>query len=119
LVWPQLAAFAAAGRSWPQSRRCFIAFDRKPNREREPRINRRIRVPEVRLIGPDGEQLGLFITSEAIKRAEADGLDLVEVSPQARPPVCKIMDYGKYKYEQSKRKTEAKKKQQVDASVDR
>lgn len=70
-------------------------------------------MPEVRLIGPEGEQLGLFITSEAIKRAETEGLDLVEVSPQARPPVCKIMDYGKYKYETAKRKSEAKKKQQV------
>jgi len=97
----------------PLPRRCFISFDKKPKKEREPRTNRRIRVPEVRLIGPDGEQLGLFITSEAIKRAEAEGLDLVEVSPQARPPVCKIMDYGKFKYEQSKRKAEAKKKQQV------
>ena len=97
----------------PNSRRCFIAFDRRPKREREPRTNRRIRVPEVRLIGPEGEQLGLFITREAIKRAEETGLDLVEISPQGNPPVCKIMDYGKHKYEQAKRKSEAKKKQQV------
>lgn len=67
----------------------------------------------MRLIGPEGEQLGLFITREAIKRAEEAGLDLVEISPQGNPPVCKIMDYGKHKYETAKRKSEAKKKQQV------
>jgi translation initiation factor IF-3 len=77
------------------------------------RTNRRIRVPEVRLIGADGEQLGMFITSEAIKKAEAEGLDLVEISPMAKPPVCKIMDYGKHKYEESKKKQKAKKQQVV------
>jgi len=65
------------------------------------------------LIGPNGEQLGIFITSEALKRAEEAGLDLVEISPTARPPVCKIMDYGKYKYEQAKKRHEAKKHQIV------
>ncbi|MFH1829779.1 MAG: translation initiation factor IF-3 [Pseudomonadota bacterium] len=77
------------------------------------RTNRRIRVPEVRLIDENGEQLGVFITHEALRRAEDAGLDLVEISPGARPPVCKIMDYGKYKYEQSKKKQEQKKKQAV------
>lgn len=77
------------------------------------RINRRIRVPEVRLIGPNAEQLGVFITSEALKRAEEAGLDLVEISPTARPPVCKIMDYGKYKYDQAKKRHEQKKHQVV------
>jgi len=77
------------------------------------RINRRIRIPEVRLVGEDGSQLGVFITSQALKRAEEAGLDLVEVSPMARPPVCKIMDYGKYKYELSKKKHDQKKKQVV------
>lgn len=67
----------------------------------------------MRLIGSDGEQLGVFITSEALKRAEAEGLDLVEISPAAKPPVCKIMDFGKHKYEQSKRKQQAKKQQAV------
>ena len=70
-------------------------------------------MPEIRLIGPEGEQLGVFITSEALKRAQAEGLDLVEVSPTAKPPVCKIMDYGKHKYEQAKKKQQAKKQQTV------
>jgi len=65
------------------------------------------------LIDADGKQLGLFQTRDAQKRARDLGLDLVELSPNARPPVCKIMDYGKYKYEQSKKKHEAKKKQTV------
>ncbi len=79
-------------------------------RQRDPRggqfgtrINQRIRVPEVRLIGPTGEQLGIMATQEAMSRARASGLDLVEVSPTARPPVCRIMDYGKFRYEQSKK----------------
>ncbi|OGQ21780.1 MAG: translation initiation factor IF-3 [Deltaproteobacteria bacterium RIFCSPLOWO2_02_FULL_44_10] len=86
---------------------------RAPIRKDELRRNHRIRVPEVRLIGSQGEQLGIFITPEAIRRAEEEGLDLVEISPTAKPPVCKIMDYGKYKYEQSKKKHEAKKHQIV------
>jgi len=85
----------------------------KPSREKDLRTNRRIRVPEVRLIDENNEQVGVFITREAQKRAEEAGLDLVEISPTSKPPVCKIMDYGKYKYDQSKRKHEAKKKQQV------
>lgn len=83
-----------------------------PSRD-EPRINRRIRVPEVRLLDSEGNQLGVFIIGEAIRRAEEAGFDLVEISPGARPPVCKIMDYGKYKYEQNKKKHEQKKKQVV------
>jgi len=86
--------------------------DRRPRKD-EPRMNHRIRVPEVRLLDEEGNQLGVFITREAIKRAEEAGLDLVEVSPMAVPPVCKIMDYGKFKYEQSKKKNEQKKKQVV------
>lgn len=78
----------------------------------EPRINRRIRVPEVRLIGEDGEQLGIVPTLQALRRAEMADLDLVEVQPRAKPPVCKIMDYGKYKYEQARKLVESKKKQQ-------
>jgi translation initiation factor IF-3 len=70
-------------------------------------------VSPVRLIGPDGEQIGIVPTSEALKRAEDYGLDLVEVSPNSRPPVCRIMDYGKYKYEASKKDKLAKKKQHV------
>ncbi|MBI2092335.1 MAG: translation initiation factor IF-3 [Deltaproteobacteria bacterium] len=77
------------------------------------RVNFRIRVPEVRVIGPDGGQMGLFQTRDALKRAQEFGLDLVEISPTARPPVCKIMDYGKYKYEIAKREQAAKKHQIV------
>jgi translation initiation factor IF-3 len=73
------------------------------------RINNRIRVPEIRVIRDDGEQLGVLPTHEALRLAEERGLDLVEISPRAFPPVCKIMDYGKYKYEQSKKKQQARK----------
>jgi translation initiation factor IF-3 len=73
------------------------------------RVNRRIRVPEVRVIGDDGGQLGVLPTHEALRLAEEKGLDLVEVSPKAAPPVCRIMDYGKFKYEQAKKANQAKK----------
>lgn len=78
--------------------------------EREARINDRIRVREVRLIGPEGEQLGIVPTREALARAQEHALDLVEVAPTANPPVCKIMDYGRFKYEQSKRDRDAHRK---------
>lgn len=78
--------------------------------EKEPRVNRRIRGPEVRVIDQDGEQLGIMDVEDALDRAEEAGLDLVEVAPNAKPPVCRIMDYGKYKYQQKKRSAEAKKK---------
>lgn len=81
-------------------------------RVEEPRVNRRIRVPEIRVIDEEGEQLGIIPTLQALRRAEALGLDLVEVQPRAKPPVCKIMDYGKYKYEQSRKLAESRKKQQ-------
>ncbi len=74
-------------------------------------MNYLIRVPEVRVIDAEGEQLGVMSTDRAIALAMQDGLDLVEVSPTARPPVCRIMDFGKYKYEQSKKQKESKKKQ--------
>lgn len=70
-------------------------------------------MPEVRVIGPEGDQMGIMPTKAAIERAQAMGFDLVEVSPNAEPPVCKIMDYGKYRFEQDKKKQEAKKKQAV------
>jgi translation initiation factor IF-3 len=70
-----------------------------------------IRVPEVRVIDAEGEQLGIMATDKALALAEEQGLDLVEVSPTARPPVCRIMDYGKYKYELNKKQKESKKKQ--------
>ena len=78
-----------------------------------PRINRRIRIPQVRVVDADGTQVGILPTSEALALADERGLDLVEVSPKARPPVCKIMDYGKYMYEANKRAKEAKKRQHV------
>lgn len=72
-----------------------------------------IRIPEIRVIGDDGAQLGVMPTAEAKKIAEEKNLDLVEIAPNVRPPVCKIMDYGKYKYEQSKKARDSKKKQHV------
>jgi translation initiation factor IF-3 len=72
-----------------------------------------IRAREVRLIKEDGEVLGIFSSRDALRMAQEAGLDLVEVAPNARPPVCKIMDYGRYKYEQQKREREARKKQKV------
>ena len=72
-----------------------------------------IRVQEVRVIGQEGDQLGVILTSDALQMAEDQGLDLVEVAPNEKPPVCRIMDYGKYKYQQSKRLQQAKKKQKV------
>ncbi len=76
-------------------------------------INEQIRDKEVRLIGEDGEQLGIMSSKEAQKLADDAGLDLVKIAPTAKPPVCKIVDYGKYKYEQVRREKEAKKKQKV------
>ncbi|MBA2665083.1 MAG: translation initiation factor IF-3 [Bradymonadaceae bacterium] len=78
--------------------------------DKDPRINRRIRAPEVRVIDPEGEQLGVMTVEDALERAERFGLDLVEVAPAAKPPVVRIMDYGKYKYQQKKRTAEARKK---------
>ena len=74
-------------------------------------INEQIRDKEVRLIGEDGEQLGIVSSRDALKMAEEAGLDLVKIAPTAKPPVCKIVDYGKYKYEQVRKEKEAKKKQ--------
>ncbi|WP_133131075.1 translation initiation factor IF-3 [Legionella yabuuchiae] len=75
------------------------------------RINEQINVPEVRLIDVDGNQAGIISTREALRAAEESGLDLVEISPTAKPPVCRIMDYGKYLFEINKKQAEAKKKQ--------
>jgi translation initiation factor IF-3 len=91
-----------------------IAISRRTNRaSRSNRINinRNIRAKEVRVIDPDGNQIGVIPTYKAIAVANDFGLDLVEISPNADPPVCKIMDYGRYKYELTKKKQEAKKKQ--------
>jgi len=83
-----------------------------PTRE-GPRVNEEIRVPQVRLIGADGEMEGVMTTRDALMRAYAEGLDLLEISPTAEPPVVKILDYGKFKYEQQKKRNEARKKQKV------
>ncbi|WP_256468682.1 translation initiation factor IF-3 [Pseudarthrobacter sp. SSS035] len=77
----------------------------------EPRINERIRVPEVRLVGPAGEQVGIVRIDDALRLAAESDLDLVEVAPQAKPPVCKLMDFGKYKYEAAVKAREARKNQ--------
>jgi translation initiation factor IF-3 len=77
------------------------------------RVNDRIETPEVRLVGEDGEMIGVVRLREALDRAREAGLDLVEVSPTAKPPVCKILDYGKFKYEAQKRANAARKKQRV------
>lgn len=77
----------------------------------DPRINDLIRVPEVRLIGPNGEQVGVVAIDQAIRMAEEVGLDLVEIAPDAQPPVCKVMDFGKYKYEIAQKARLARKNQ--------
>jgi translation initiation factor IF-3 len=74
-------------------------------------VNDRIRIPQVRVVGADGQQIGIIDTEKALELAQQQDLDLVEVAPQANPPVCKIMDYGKFKYEQDIRQREARKKQ--------
>ena len=88
-------------------------FPQPPRKDNEPRMNHMIRVPNVRLIDADGSMLGVVATPEAIRIASNRGLDLVEISPNAEPPVCKVMDFGKYKYEVQKKTQEAKKKQKT------
>ncbi len=87
-------------------------FDRRPPERDQTRINDRIRVPEVRLIGDDGKQIGIVKTSEAVAYAQERDLDLVEVAPEARPPVCRVLDYSKYKYEQAQKQKAARRHQQ-------
>nr|WP_269439746.1 translation initiation factor IF-3 [Arthrobacter sp. zg-Y40] len=92
----------AGGSRFEEHRSCNIS---------EPRINDRIRVPEVRLVGPAGEQVGVVRIEDALRLAAESDLDLVEVAPQAKPPVCKLMDFGKYKYEAAVKAREARKNQ--------
>jgi len=87
-------------------------FDRRPPERDTTRINERIRVPEVRLIGEDGQQVGVVRTEDALRYAQERDLDLVEVAPEARPPVCRVLDYSKYKYEQAQKLKAARKHQQ-------
>ena len=87
-------------------------FDRRPPERDTTRINERIRVPEVRLIDDEGNQVGVLKTPDALRFAQERDLDLVEVAPEARPPVCRILDYSKYKYEQAQKVKQARKHQQ-------
>ncbi|HLH14026.1 MAG TPA: translation initiation factor IF-3 [Solirubrobacteraceae bacterium] len=87
-------------------------FDRRPPERDTTRINERIRVPEVRVIDQDGQQIGVMKTADALSFAQERELDLVEVAPEARPPVCRVLDYSKYKYEQAQKVKQARKHQQ-------
>jgi translation initiation factor IF-3 len=87
-------------------------FDRRPPERDTTRINERIRVPEVRVIDDEGNQVGVMKTADALTFAQERDLDLVEVAPEARPPVCRVLDYSKYKYEQAQKVKQAKKHQQ-------
>jgi translation initiation factor IF-3 len=87
-------------------------FDRRPPERDTTRINDRIRVPEVRLIDDEGNQVGVLKTPDALRFAQERDLDLVEVAPEARPPVCRVLDYSKYKYEQAQKLKQARKHQQ-------
>jgi translation initiation factor IF-3 len=87
-------------------------FDRRPPERDQTRINERIRVPEVRVIDDEGNQAGVMKTPDAVKFAQERDLDLVEVAPEAKPPVCRVLDYSKYKYEQAQKVKQARKHQQ-------
>jgi len=87
-------------------------FDRQPPERDQTRINERIRVPEVRLIGTDGEQIGVMKIADALVYAQEQDLDLVEVAADAKPPVCRVLDYSKYKYEQTQKLKAARRHQQ-------
>jgi translation initiation factor IF-3 len=87
-------------------------FDRRPPERDTTRINERIQEPEVRLVGPDGEQIGILSLADALARAREADLDLVVVAENAKPPVCRLLDYSKYKYEQEQRAKAARKHQQ-------
>jgi translation initiation factor IF-3 len=89
----------------------FIGFTPGGHISTDLRINERIRVPEVRLVGPNGEQVGIVRIEDALRLASESDLDLVEVAPTARPPVCKLMDFGKFKYETAQKAREARKNQ--------
>ncbi len=89
---------------------CFVSEEKKIS---DLFINEQIRDREVRVIGENGEQLGIMPTKDALSMAEEAGLDLVKIAPTAKPPVCKIVDYGKFKYEQVRREKDAKKKQKT------
>ena len=91
----------------------FIAFDRSPRRDDRVRVNERIRVREVRVIDDTGQQLGIMPPQQALVIAKQKGLDLVEIAATASPPVCRIMDFGRYQYQEQKRARQAKKHQKI------
>jgi translation initiation factor IF-3 len=107
---PIFEAFDCSG-NWGPSLFAGIPQQHRSFNISEPRINERIRVPEVRLVGPAGEQVGIVRIEDALRLAAESDLDLVEVAPQAKPPVCKLMDFGKYKYEAAVKAREARKNQ--------
>jgi len=109
-VYVTASNFANKSRIEPIARRPHNA---PPQRDTGPRVNDKIRATEIRLIGADGENEGVVSPARAMQLADDAGLDLVEISPNANPPVCKIMDFGKYKYETQKRESEARKKQKI------
>ena len=100
-----------SGRTWPQQTPQTLNFQQRSTNISEPRINDRIRVPEVRLVGPNGEQVGIVRVEDALRLAAEADLDLVEVAPMAKPPVAKLMDFGKFKYEAALKAREARKNQ--------
>ena len=106
------AGFSLGATSVSGTVRTTKPLSEEPHISAEARINERIRVPEVRLVGPGGEQVGIVRTDDARKLAYDADLDLVEVAPTAKPPVAKIMDYGKFKYEQAQKARESRKNQQ-------
>ena len=110
--WPPLAIAEAISRFGPETG-CGASGHRTTGGHisTELRINDRIRVPEVRLVGPNGETVGIVRIDDALRLAQESDLDLVEVAPMARPPVCKLMDYGKFKYENAQKAREARRNQ--------
>ncbi len=115
--YTSVSVWLAGGFVLPGIRFCVPSLKGKDSTisNREHRLNREIRVPEVRLIDETGKQLGIYPTREAFMMAQERGLDLVEIAPTARPPVCRMLDYGKFMYERARREREARKAQkQVD-----
>lgn len=108
MALPPKKSFGGVPRPRSQSRSRFQEFNNE-----EHRLNERIRVPEIRLIDENGGQVGIVKTADALRMAKDKGLDLMEVAPNSRPPVCKITDYGKFKYEKKKKEHAAKKKQVI------
>jgi translation initiation factor IF-3 len=108
-----MARTRAGGGDRPLFQEVFIAYDRSPRRDDRTRVNERIRVREVRVIDDTGQQLGIMPPQQALTIAKQKGLDLVEIAATATPPVCRIMDFGRYQYQEQKRAREAKKHQKI------